>query len=213
MTATPSLDDSAGEDTRRSVLATATEVLTSPGRLVGFAVAAVVTGVAYTILLPFGYTQRFSTANWAYLTPAMIAWSVILGLGMAFVLVVQIYAIRQVAAGRSAVTAGWLAVLGSLLPSLLCCSPVLPTLLAFVGLSTAQVYGTTGAWQYFFATHQTEFLAGSLAVLVATAWWGLRRIARSTCLSAQGCPTTDNDAAGDAEPYETAATDQDGQPR
>ena len=191
MTATPSVDPD--QSARAGVLSTGAAVLASRGRLAGFVVTAAVVSLAYTILLPFDITQRFSLANWHYLTASLIAWSVALGLGMAYVLVVQVHAIRQIAARGSSVTVGGVAFLGSLLPSLLCCSPVLPTLLAFVGLSTAQVYGTAGAWQYFFAVHQTAFLAGSLVVLAVTAWWGLRRIARSTCATDQGCATPDTD--------------------
>ena len=172
------------------VLATGAAVLASRGRLAGFVVTAAVVTLAYTILLPFDITQRFALANWHFLTASLVAWSVALGLGMAYVLVVQVYSIRQIAARRTGVTVGGLAFVGSLLPSLLCCSPVLPTLLAFVGLSTAQVYGATGAWQYFFAVHRTAFLAGSLVVLAVTAWWGLRRIARGKCAGDQGCATT-----------------------
>lgn len=174
--------------TPRSVLAAGADVLGSRWRLLGFAVTAAIVGLAYTILLPFDATGRFSLANWRYLTPALTAWSVILGLGMAFVLLIQFHAIRQLAARRSTVAVSGLAFVGGLLPSLLCCSPLLPTLLTFVGLSTAQVYGTTGTWQYFFAAHQTVFLAGSLLLLLLTAGWGLRRLARNACAGEQGCP-------------------------
>jgi len=191
VTATPSVD--AHRSTRAGVLSTGVAVLASRGRLAGLVVTAAVVTLAYTILLPFDITQRFSLANWHYLNASLIAWSVALGLGMAYVFVVQVHAIRQIATRRSSVTVGGVAFLGSLLPSLLCCSPVLPTLFAFVGLSTAQLYGTTGAWQYFFAVHQTAFLAGSLVVLAVTAWWGLRRIANSTCAGDQGCATPDTD--------------------
>lgn len=175
-----------------SMWAAGAGVLGSRWWLLGFAVTAAIVGLAYTILLPFDATGRFSLANWRYLTPALIAWSVILGLGMAFVLLIQVHAIRQLAARRSTVAVSGLAFVGGLLPSLLCCSPLLPTLLTFVGLSTAQVYGTTGAWQYFFAAHQTAFLAGSLLLLLLTAGWGLRRIARNACVSEQGCPTPED---------------------
>ena len=148
--------------------------------MIGFAVTATVITIGYTLLLPFEFTQRLGWRNWQFLTSAQLAWSVVLGLGMAFVLTVQVYAMRRIAANRSGALTG-VALVGSLLPSFLCCTPVIPTLLAFIGLSTVSVYGTTGTLQHFFATHQTDFFIGSLALLAVSGWWGLRRVAQSTC--------------------------------
>jgi hypothetical protein len=168
--------------------AAAVEVLGSWGRLVGFAVVAAGVALLYTILLPFDYTQRFEMANWHYLDAYLLAWAVVLGAGMGLVLSVQVYAMRRVAAVRSATgAAGGLAFLASLMPSFLCCTPIIPTLLAFVGLSGVGLYGTTGALQHFFAVHQTEFLAASAALLALTGWWGLRQVASAACLSDDGC--------------------------
>ena len=184
----PEIEDTADRQSPPSVAAVGLAVLASPRRRLLFVGAAAIVTVAYTILLPFDFTQRLSIANWHYLTPALLAWSAAMGLGMAFVLAVQVHAVRLLAVRRSAVTMGGLAFVGGLLPSLLCCSPLIPTLLAFVGLSTAQVYGTTGAFQHFFAVHQTFFLAGSVLLLLVAAWWGMRRVARSTCAADQDCP-------------------------
>jgi len=155
------------------------------------AVAAAIT-FAYTILLPYDYTQRLSLANWAFLTPGLLAWSLVLGAGMAFLVVVQVHATRRAVAARTGAVGG-LAFIASLLPSFLCCTPIIPTLLAFAGLSAVSLYGTTGALQYFFAVHQTPFLAGSLAVLVLAGWSALRKLARAACLAGECAP------AGDAE--------------
>ncbi len=155
------------------------------------AVAAAIT-FAYTILLPYDYTQRLSLANWAFLTPGLLAWSLVLGAGMAFLVVVQVHATRRAVAARTGAVGG-LAFIASLLPSFLCCTPIIPTLLAFAGLSAVSLYSTTGALQHFFAVHQTSFLAGSLAVLVLAGWSALRKLARAACLAGECAP------AGDAE--------------
>ncbi|MGC8511936.1 MAG: hypothetical protein ACP5P1_02710 [Acidimicrobiales bacterium] len=164
------------------------EVLGSPGRLAGFAGMTVVVALLYTILLPFDYTQRFELANWDYLNVGLVVWAVVLGAGMALVASVQVYAMRRVVRARAAAgTAGGLAFVASLLPSFLCCTPIIPSLLAFVGVSGVGLYDTTGALQHFFAVHQSEFLAASLAVLVFAGWWGLRKVATAACLSEGGC--------------------------
>jgi hypothetical protein len=162
------------------------EVLGSPARRAGFAVLAAAVALLYTVLLPFDYTQRFELANWQYLNPGLLTWAIVLGVAMALVLSVQVYAMRRVAVARARTgAAGGVAFVVSLLSSFLCCTPIVPTLLAFVGVSGAGLYSTSSNLQYFFATNQTGLLAGSLALLVASGWWGLRKVARAACLSGE----------------------------
>ena len=178
------------------------EVLGTPGRIAGFVVVSVVVAFFYTLLLPFDYTQRFELANWDYLDASLLTWAVVLSLAMGLVLSIQVYAMRRIAAARAASgAAGGVAFVVSLLPSFLCCTPIVPSVLAFVGVSGVGLYTTTGTLQHFFAVHQTGFLSASLALLILMCWWGLHKVAKSACLSEDGC---DLEAAasdvGDATP-------------
>ncbi len=165
---------------------------------VTFLVTALVVAFAYSMLLTFAYTQRFSFANWKYLDAYLATWSVVLALGMAVVVVLQVYAIRRIATTRPRVGAlGGLAFVGSILPSLLCCTPVIPTVLVFVGFSTVSVYGTTGTLQYFFATHESEFFVGSLLLMALTAWWSIQRITKAGCFL-DGCDFDPSDCVPDS---------------
>jgi len=176
------------------------EVLGTPGRRLGFVLVAAGVGLLYTILLPFDYTQRLELANWGYLNAYLVAWSILLGLAMGLVVIVQVYAMRRVAAARaSAGATGGLAFVVSLLTSCLCCTPFVAPFLAFIGVSGVGLYSATGALQHFFAVHQTEFFASSLALLGATAWWGLRKVGRAACLSGKGCGV-DEPTAGPGHP-------------
>ncbi len=173
---------------RARVLKALTEVLGTPWRAAGFVVTSSAVTFFYTLLLPFDYTQRFEFANWDYLDAYLLGWAIVLGLAMGLVVSVQVYATRQVVAARAASgAAGGAAFVASLLPSFLCCTPIVPSLLAFAGVSGVGLYTTTGTLQHFFAVHQTEFLSASLALLVLMGWWGLRKVARATCLSEDGC--------------------------
>jgi hypothetical protein len=164
------------------------EVLGTPGRIAGFLVASGVVAFFYTLLLPFEYTQRFELANWDYLNARLLTWAIVLGVAMGLVLSVQVYAMRRIAAARAASgAAGGVAFVASLLPSFLCCTPIVPSVLAFVGVSGVGLYTTTGALQHFFAVHQTGFLSASLVLLAGMCWWGLRKVARSGCLTEEGC--------------------------
>ena len=155
-----------------------------------FVLLTVVVTVAYSVTLPFAFTQRLSLRNWQFLTPLLVVFAVALGVGMAFLLTVQVYAFRRAAAVRRAsgdsALSGF-ALLVSLLPTFLCCTPVIPTVLATFGLSAISVYSTTRSLQQFFEIHQNAFVAASLALLALTAWWSLRRVAHAECLTPTGC--------------------------
>lgn len=191
---------------RRGAWGSLRMVLGSRGRLAGFLAGAAAVSFGYTVLLPFDYTQRLELANWGYLTPALGLWAVLLGSALSLVVSIQVHATRLVlaarpvapssgartreeetsgvAAGSTGALAGAAAFVASLLPSFLCCTPIVPTLLAFVGVTGVGLYDTTGTLQHFFAVHQVEFLTGSLGLLVFTGWWGLRKVSTAACLDA-----------------------------
>jgi hypothetical protein len=161
-----------------------------PSQVLFVLLAAAIT-IGYTITLPFAVTQRWSLVNWQFLTGRLLAFAIALGVGMALVLTVQVFALRRAAAARRAAAGGAMsgfALVVSLLPTFLCCTPIIPTVLATAGLSTVSVYSTTGSLQHFFAVHETAFFAASLALLAGTGWWSIRRLARAECLSGAGCP-------------------------
>lgn len=168
-----------------SVLA---EVLSSRSNQVTLVLLTITFSIIYTILLPFEFTQRLSFANWNYLDPYLGIWSVVIGAGMSLVILLQIHAMRRIGSNQTGALGG-LAFIGSVLPSFLCCTPIIPTLLAFIGLSTVSIYGTTGTLQHFFATKQTEFLAGSAVLLLISAWWSIHSTATSRCLNDGSCST------------------------
>ena len=163
-----------------------------PASRVTFVALAVVLTAAYTVVLPFAFTQRLSLRNWQFLTVRLAAFAGALGLGMALVLTIQVYAVRRAAAnrrlGRDGAASGF-AFAVSLLPTFLCCTPVIPTVLATFGVSAISVYSTTGTLQRFFSAHQNAFFLASLTLLTLTGWWALRRVARAACLTTDNCAT------------------------
>lgn len=164
----------------------AREVLGSRARVLLLLALGVPITILYSLLLPFEYTQRVGIGNWAYLTPLLGFWSVLLGFGIGFLLLVQIYSMRTLVAARPAKVGGGAALI-SLLPSFLCCTPLIPTLLAFVGLSGGTLYSTTGGVQHFFATEQTPLLLFSLALILASSGWGLHRLVFAECREESSC--------------------------
>ena len=167
-----------------------------------FVLTALLVSLAYSVLLPFDYTQRLSLRNWQYLNVSSALWSMVLGLAMAAVVSIQVYAMRTITAARASTgVSGGFAFVGSLLPSFLCCTPIIPTMLAFVGVSGVGLYSTTGTLQHFFASYQTEFLSASFALLVFSAWWGIRKVATAVCL---GPSSSDGTSSCDVRPAHEA---------
>lgn len=195
-----------------------------------FGTVAAVAGSGYSVLLPFGYTQRVSFANWQYFGPRYAAFTAGFALGLAWVVTLQVHAMRRIARNASGGArrarrgglAGALAAVVSLLPSFLCCSPVVPTLVGLIGLPAATQLRTTGTITYFFAIRQDWLLGGALVLLAASGLWSVRKLARAACLAA-GCavpaargaaaaPAGRPEPRGDGEPGHTAHGAVAGQP-
>lgn len=152
----------------------------SPARRFSWIGLATMFALAYSLLLPFDFTQQIAFSNWAYLDPYIVGWSITLGAVMSLVVMVQITAMRDVVSAGSRSLTG-IAFIASLVPSFLCCTPIVPTLLALVGFSSLGLYNATGGIQHFFATQQTLFLSASLAVLLISLWWSAHRFCHAYC--------------------------------
>jgi hypothetical protein len=192
-------------DRTRAWATVAREVASDRTDRVVFVTTAALVGVAYSLLLPFAYTQRISFANWRYLDARYLAFSVAFALGIGALSTLQVHAVRRVtraaARQRAAGSTGPLGVFAagvSVLPSLLCCSPILPTLIGLLGLSATTRLDTTVQLQHFFATKENLLLGGALALLLCSGLWSMRKLARAACLDDEGCPapTTDQDTDG-----------------
>jgi hypothetical protein len=228
-TSTPARSATVGAAPARPWLAVIGEVAGDRVDRIVFAAVAVVAGFGYSVLLPFDYTQRVSFANWQYFGPRYAAFAAGFALGLAWLVMLQVHAMRRIARNATAGRprrgglAGALAAVVSLLPSLLCCSPVVPTLVGLIGLPAATQLRTTGTITYFFAIRQDWLLGGALALLAASGLWSVRKLACAACLAAEGCavPAARGTAAapagrpeprGDGEPGQAAHGAAAGQP-
>ena len=221
-TNTPARSATAGSAPARPWLAVTRQVAGNRINQMVFVAVAAVAGFGYSVLLPFDYTQRVSLANWQYFGPRYAAFTAAFALGLAWVVTLQVHAMRRIArtaragaAGpRRGGLAGALAAVVSLLPSLLCCSPAVPTLVGLIGLPAATQLQTTGTITYFFATKQDWLLGGALALLAASGLWSTRKLARADCLAGNGCevPAARGAAAAPAGPPEPPGDGESDQP-
>ena len=82
-----------------------------------FVSVALVIAVAYTVMLPFAYTERITLRNWQYLDARYLAFSIGFSLATGWLLMSHTYAIRRVVPSRGGMVGG-AGVLAGLIPSL-----------------------------------------------------------------------------------------------
>lgn len=122
----------------------------------------------YLFTLPATYTGgRVGLVSLRLLTLPLAAFSVIMATLVAVIVVFTGYTMRLGGATNGATTTTGF--VGSVLPPLLCCSPLLPTLAAAVVSVFPAAFGVSGFIQGFMATYETEILAAATLVLLYAA--------------------------------------------
>ena len=136
----------------------------------------------YVFTLPAAYTGGvIGLISLRYLDAELFLFSVALAALLSLALTLNIYAFRSSAGRRSGgLTAG--ALLSSLLPASICCTPAVPALLVVVGATTPQIFGLTGRIQGFFATYEPLILTFALVLLVFSLHLTTRNIVGSCAL-------------------------------
>lgn len=175
-------------------------VPTTRGTRLAWALLAAALTVSYTLVLTFADTQRLSFANWAYLTWPQGLLAAGYGIGLSWLLILQVGATRRVRR-RSSAGVGLAGAVGGVLPSFLCCTPLIPTLLGAFGVSGIGLITTTGTAQGFFAGNEVWFQLAGLALLAVSLVWSAGKLARARCAIAScDLGPGDDDRATDTAP-------------
>lgn len=133
----------------------------------------------YLIFLPAEYFGAISFAALQFLTPWLAIVAVGLGFGFALALTLNVTAFAA-KAGTNALSLGGL--LSSLLPTSLCCTSFVPTVLATLGASIATIFATSGAIQRFFAAYSTEIFLFALGLVAISIILSARQLSRACAL-------------------------------
>ena len=129
----------------------------------------------YLFTLPATYTGgRIGLISLRLLNAKLAVFSVIMAFLIALIIPFIVYSFKQGAKVRKATAAGGF--IGSILPPLLCCSPLIPSVAALFGAVSPAVFGLSGAVQGFIATNETYILLGAILLLL----YGLVQTAKST---------------------------------
>ena len=133
----------------------------------------------YLFTLPATYTGgRVGMVSFRLLTPTLAAFAVVMAGLVAVIVPFTAYTLRlDGAAGTTATTSG---VVSSILPPLLCCSPLLPTLAATVVGVFPAAFGVSGFIQGFIATHEPEILTVATLVLAYATIQNARGVTQCT---------------------------------
>ena len=132
------------------------------------AVTFVVFATLYLFTLPATYTGgRVGLVSLRLLTPMLATFSVIMAGLVAVIVSFTAYMIRLGGSASSATTTTGF--VGSVLPPLLCCSPLLPILAASVVGVFPAAFGVSGFIQGVMATYEVEILTMATLVLVYAA--------------------------------------------
>lgn len=118
----------------------------------------------YLFTLPATYTGgRIGLVSIQFLNAKLALFSFIMALLVSLIIPFTIYSFKQGKKTMKATsTSGFI---GSILPPLLCCSPIIPSIAATLGAVSPAIFGLSGALQGFIATNETYILSGSTLLL------------------------------------------------
>ncbi|MDY6789372.1 MAG: hypothetical protein SVV03_05435 [Candidatus Nanohaloarchaea archaeon] len=118
----------------------------------------------YLFTLPATYTGgRVGMVSLQYLTPTLAGFAIIMSGLIALLIPFNIYALNLGAETATATTTTGF--LGSIMPPLLCCSPLIPALFAGIAAFIPALGGTSGTIQGFIAVYETEILTAATILL------------------------------------------------
>lgn len=148
------------------------------------AVGLFVVGLAfYLVTLPATYTGgAIGWVSLRYLNVELALAAVILALLLSVVLTLNVYSAR-LALRRQGTGLSVGAVLASLVPSSICCTPLVPSALAVLGASTPQIFSLTGRIQGTVARYEALFLVSSVLLLLAALYLAAQGVCGSCRLS------------------------------
>jgi hypothetical protein len=121
----------------------------------------------YLVTLPATYTGgAIGQATLRYLNGELVLFALLLALLLSLVLTLNVYGVRA-ALRRQGTGLSLGAVLASLVPSSVCCTSLVPSVLAALGASTPQIFRFTGPIQGTVARYEPLFLVLSTLLLLA----------------------------------------------
>ena len=140
----------------------------------------------YLLTLPAAYTGgAIGFVSLRYLNPELAFFSLILALLLSLALTLNVYGFRASLRRRGAALSAS-AVLAIMVPSSVCCTSLVPSLLAALGASTPQIFGLSGRIQGTVARHEPVFLSGAVLLLLLSVRFAAQSVTGACALPMKG---------------------------
>lgn len=138
--------------------------------------------VFYLVALP---AERYGAFAWGalqFLTPGEGLAAVFLGFGTAASIVLNVAASRL---RPTSMTLTFSGIVAAIVPTSLCCTTVIPTVLAALGASAPAIMHVSGRYESFFATYAAEFIGFAVAAVLLAFWLAVGNLTAvcTTCSS------------------------------
>ena len=128
--------------------------------------------------LPLGALEPYAIE---FITPVQVVFAVIFGVLISLVVTLNVYAFSMRVSSAKSLTVG--SALASLVNGL-CCTPLIPSLIAMTGVSTPVLYEISPRLQAFFEFNSQYFYALSVVLLLISVHYLSRSI--SSCCNVKG---------------------------
>jgi len=130
----------------------------------------------YLITLPSSYTGgRIGLVSFKFLTAQMIIFAFIFALLVGILIPFIIFLFNRSSKTHPSAAAGGIFV--SIITPFLCCSPLLPIVIGFIGGIIPVLQGSFGLTiQAFVATHETEIYLGAIVLLLLSIYQNARSV-------------------------------------
>lgn len=151
-------------------------------------VVGIIIAFLYLLLINSKYTQQISLQNFNYVNLLEIFIAVVLGLSIGLTVSIQVASIRILAKSSHLTNLPFFSMIAAILPSLACCSPLLGTLFATLGLGSLFGLSSTRI-QYLSGRYSVIISLVATGVAVVSALYALKKFKSSTC---ESCTVTRN---------------------
>jgi hypothetical protein len=160
-------------------LITLRELLRGVNYIVLFGVAVFV-GFLFLLLITSKYSQRISLSNMTYVSLGDVVFALIIGLAIGTTVVVEIASISKVVKSTKTSGLSFFALIVAVVPSLVCCSPLLASIFGLLGVSSIMGLSAT-KFQYFAARYSVEIQLFAALIAVIAAIFALKNYANQCC--------------------------------
>ncbi len=145
------------------IAAAVRETLSGKAYAYGFAFSSVIVTIIYAYLLSFSSLNLGNVPRILGISIYEILVSALLGIMFSLVLAMSAFSIKRNMKSSEKIGIG--ALIASIIPSSLCCTALVPSVLSIAGASTATIIGVTGKIQGPFATLEPVFIIAAIVIM------------------------------------------------